>query len=282
MNPGTVVRSHGVFDGVRGLRLAYRTWEIPNPRAAIVLVHGFSDHSGRYDSVGEELGARGLSTFAFDLRGHGRSAGRRGHVPHFEVYPQELDRFRAMVQKLVEPECPMVLLAHSMGGLIALRYLQETEHPFRAAILISPWLGTRMPIPSWKVGLAGVLSRFVPAFPVPAGIRAEDLCHDGRVVASYRDDPLVHDTMTPRLFMEARRAMALTYENRERLREPLLFLLAGDDRIVDTRQSMRLADAVRGDVRVRIFEGRFHELLFEPDNKEVLDEVCEWVARHAE
>src|SRR5690606_16896350 len=123
----TLTHSHGYFEGVRRLRLQYRTWEVPDARGAVVLIHGFSEHSGRYEGVAGHLAGFGLSTFALDLRGHGRSDGRRGHVPRFEVYLQELDRFRREVQGVVGPELPLFLLGHSMGGLIALRYLQEFE-----------------------------------------------------------------------------------------------------------------------------------------------------------
>jgi len=106
---GTLERNHGTFEGVGRLRLQYRSWEVPAPKAAVVFVHGFSDHSGRYESFAETLATFGVSTFAFDLRGHGQSDGRRGYVRRFEIYLQELDRFRQEVQGLVAGDCPLFL-----------------------------------------------------------------------------------------------------------------------------------------------------------------------------
>ncbi|HEX6940731.1 MAG TPA: alpha/beta hydrolase [Longimicrobiales bacterium] len=277
MTSVTLERNHGTFEGVRRLRLHYMSWEVPTPSAAVLFVHGFSDHAGRYESLGETLAGLGLSTFALDLRGHGRSDGRRGYVPRFEVYLQELDRFRREVQGLVAPDCPLFLAGHSMGGLIALRYLEEFEAPFRGAIIVSPWLGTAVPVPRWKVLLATLLDRVLPALPFPARLRAEHLCHDPAVVAAYREDPLVHDTMTPRLFTEASTAIGLVDRRADRLRVPLLFLIAGDDRIVDAARALRFARALPGDVTVHAFEGRYHELLFEPDRAPVFEVMRRWL-----
>lgn len=275
---GTLERNHGTFEGIGRLRLQYRSWEIPAPKAAVVFVHGFSDHSGRYESFAETLAAFGMSTFAFDLRGHGQSDGRRGYVPRFEVYLQELDRFRQEVQGLVASECPLFLVGHSMGGLIALRYLEEFESPFRGGIIVSPWLGTAMPVPRWKVLLATLLNRVLPSLPVPAGIKAEHLCHDPAVVNGYREDPLVHDTMTPRLFTEASSAMALAHRRSDRIRVPLLFLIAGNDQIVDAPRAIRFARSLHGDVTIRVFDGLYHEILFEPDRGPVLETLRQWIA----
>ena len=271
------IRGDGAFHGTGDIRLRYRSWEVPEPQAAIVLVHGFGDHSGRYDAVGEFFAGLDVSMFALDLRGHGRSEGRRGYVPRFDTFLEELDGFSSEVRRRVSPSVPLFLLGHSMGGLIALRYLETREHPFRGAVIVSPWLDTAMPVPRWKLLLAPVLDRVLPILPVPAGIRAEDLSHDPEVVRAYDNDPLVHGIMTPRLFREATAAAQFAELESPRLNVPLLFLLAGDDRIVDTDRSLSLARGLEGDVVIHTFDGRYHELLFEPDRDDILGALRHWV-----
>ena len=156
MSPGVLHSSEGYFEGVGRLRLRYRAWEVQNARAAILVVHGLGEHSGRYAAFAETAGAFACSTYALDLRGHGGSEGRRGFVPRFETFLQDVDRFRREVQGLVDVRVPVFLLGNSMGGLIALRYLEEYEAPFRGAIIVSPWLATAVEVPRWKIGRAHV------------------------------------------------------------------------------------------------------------------------------
>lgn len=274
-----VQRSHGYLEGVGGLRLHYRAWEAAQPRAGLVLIHGLSDHSGRYDELGATMASYGISCFAADLRGHGGSDGRRGHVARFEAFLQDADRFRREVQGLVDPSCPLFLLGHSMGGLIALRYLEEYESPYTGAIISSPWLATALPLPRWKTTVAPLLARFLPALPMRAGISPRHLSHDEDVVRAYDADPLVHDTITPRLFAEISAAMGLVFQRADRLAKPLLFLIPGSDRLVDSNRSNAFARSLtQGDVTVRTFPGLYHELLNELERQSVILQVREWIS----
>lgn len=282
MITATVTRNHGYLEGVGRLRLHYRSWEVADAQAALVLVHGRGEHTGRYSAFGEAMGMAGFSTFALDLRGHGESEGRRGHVRRFAVFLQDLCRFRREVRGMVDAACPLFLLGHSMGGLIALRYLEEYDTPFHGAIITSPWLGTALRVPRWKAAAAPILNRVLPSAPFSAGIRAEDLCRDPKIADAYRHDALVHDTITPRLFHEASAAMGLAFERCDRIRSPLLFLVAGADRIVDCRCAGSFVAALRGrDVTLRVLPSHFHEVLNEEDRDALYAEIGDWVVAHA-
>jgi len=270
----------GSIVGVRGLRLAYRTWEVANARAAIVVVHGLGEHSGRYAEFGERMASFGFSTFALDLRGHGLSEGRRGHVQSFDIYLQELDRFRREVEGMADFRIPMFLLGHSMGGLIATRYLAEYNTRFEGGIIISPWLATAMEVPRWKATLSSAFSKILPALPFASGLKPVDLTRDSDIVEAYASDPLVHDIITPRLFVEASAAMGQALQRSDRMQEPILFLLAGDDRIVNTDRSLRFAKQITSvrDVTIRVYAGHFHELLNEIDRVAIMREIRDWIA----
>lgn len=270
--------SEGVLTGVGGLRLAYRAWEVPSARAALVLVHGIGDHSGRYAAFAERMASCGMSTYALDLRGHGLSDGRRGHVPAFDVYLQEVDRFRREVEGLADVHVPLFLVGQSMGGLIALRYQQEYNTRFRGAVIVSPWLATAMAVPRWKVMASSLASRVLPSLPFRTGIDPANISRDPEIVEAYRADPLVHDRITPRLFTEASSAMGMAFQRSDRLDEPMLFLLAGADRIVDTERSVRFARQLRGDTTVQVVDGAYHDLLNEQAGTAVLRQVRDWVA----
>jgi lysophospholipase len=279
LRPRFVKESDGAFDGVDGARLHFHAWEPPDPRAAVVIVHGHGEHGGRYAATASRLASYGYSSYALDLRGHGHSDGRRGHAKSFELFLQDVERFSAEVVTFAGQQIPIFLLGQSMGGLIALRFLQEYPHPFRGAVIVAPWLATAMPIPRWKALLAPLLARLLPILPFRSRLDAALLSHDPAVVAAYRDDPLVHDIMTPRLFIEVTGAMAAAFQHGDRIRDtPLLFLLPGDDRVVDTRRSEAFAGSLQGaDVTVRVLPGFYHEPLNERDRGVALDAIRDWV-----
>lgn len=274
-------RSEGSLSGVDGLHLAYRAWEAISPRAGIVVVHGLGEHSGRYEQFAEAMTSFAISTYALDQRGHGLSDGRRGHVPSFDVFLRELDRFRREVEGLAEYRLPLFLLGQSMGGLIALRYVEEYESRFRGAVICSPWLATSMPVPRWKIMAANALNRLLPALPFRSNMNPEHFTRDPDIIQAYRADPLVHGAITPRLFVEVSAAMGLVLQRSDRNHEPVLFLLGGGDRLVETERTVRFAQSMSGaDVTVRVFPGLYHELLQEVDRPRIFREISDWIASH--
>ena len=272
--------SDGYLEGVGNIHLHYRSWEAIRARAALIVVHGHGEHGGRYTWFAETLAGFGISTFVHDLRGHGLSEGRRGHTPRFDTYLQDLDRFRREVHGFIEYGTPLFLFGHSMGGLIALRYLEEYDSDFRGGIISSPWLATALAVPRWKIAASGLFNRLLPALPFATGLDAADLSRDPDIVRAYRDDPLVHDRMTPRLFTEAAAAMGLALQRSDRVTVPLLFLLAGRDRIVDTEKSRRFAASLATSrVSVTVYSENYHENINEPNRLAVVREIRDWIAR---
>jgi alpha-beta hydrolase superfamily lysophospholipase/molecular chaperone GrpE (heat shock protein) len=273
----------GTLRGGDGLRLEYRVWRAPAESAALVLVHGLGDHAGRYADFGQALAQSGISTWALDLRGHGRSGGRRGHMPSFDTVLHDVELFRGEVGARAGAGTPLFLFGHSMGGLIAVRYLQEYGARFRGAVIASPWLATAMAVPQWKVLAGRVLSRVLPALPIRHGLHTGHLSRDAEVVRAYNDDPLVHGVITPRAFAEISAAMDLVPQRSERLALPLLFLLAGDDRIVDTRHALTFARAIDApDVSIEVYPGHYHELINEVERHRVYRQVATWILAHAD
>lgn len=271
-------QNHGYMEGVGRLRLHYRSWEVEEPRGALIVVHGLFEHSRRYEEFASFMAAHGFSTFALDLRGHGASEGRRGHVKRFDVLLQDVDRFRREVQSLISTDLPLFLIGHSLGGLIGLRYLEEYEADLHGAILISPWLGNAVSVPRWQVLAAAVLNRVMPAFPFPFRMDADELTHDSERAEDYRNDPVIHSTITPRLFTETSSAIELALRRGDRISVPLLFVLAGDDRIVDTHRSLAFARSLPSDdIAVEVLDGYYHEILNEVDRTIPLDAIRGWL-----
>ncbi|HSL71288.1 MAG TPA: alpha/beta hydrolase, partial [Longimicrobiales bacterium] len=153
------------------------------------------------------------------------------------------------------------------------------DAPLRGGIIVSPWLETDMPITRWKSTLGHALNRILPALPFESGLEPSHLSHDPAIVQAYRDDPLVHARITPRLFAETSQAMGLVFQRSERIHVPLFLLLAGDDRIVSTQRSQAFARSLAAkNVAVRVYANAYHEVLNEPVRAESLRDLRDWVA----
>src|SRR5690606_7306606 len=261
MSVPTLARHHGYLEGVGGLRLHYRTWEPAGPRAAALVVHDLGEHGGRYAPLAERLAGHGFVTVAPDLRGHGRSDGRRGYVSRFEVFLQDLDRFRREAQGLTDPGRPLFLLATGLGGLVVLRYLQEFGAPVSGAVLAAPWIAGA-PLPPTATSLARILGRVLPAIRLSTGLHAPRPGRAPVADPAQRDAALAHHAFPPRRYNEVAAAMRQVPRRRCRLAVPLLVLLGRDDRITDPDRTAALLHSLDGAaLEVRRCAGRAHEAL---------------------
>jgi acylglycerol lipase len=274
----TVQTGLGFVEGVGRLRLQYRCWEVDQPAATAIFLHGLFEHGGRYAELGEFLAGAGISCFAPDLRGHGASEGRRGHVRRFHVFLQDLDRVRREVQGMLAEQTPVFLIGHALGSLIGLRYVEEYDAPVAGGVFLSPCLGAALPASRRQALLAATLDRILPAFPMRSRRNPACLTHDPKEVRSYQEDPDVHSTFTPRLFTETSAAVHMALQRADRIEVPLHFLFAGDDRLIDTERSLAFARSLPGDqVTTRTFPGTFHNLLHERERTVVLREIRDWI-----
>ncbi len=258
-----------------GLTLYYETHAAQDPSAVAVVVHGFGEHSGRYAALCEELGGWGVTTYRFDYRGHGRAEGRRGHALSFDEFVGDLDAVAALAAA-DHPALPLILLAHSHGGLIALHALSRPQGSspcsWAAAVLSSPFFGIALPVPLWKRALGKGLSRLIPTLQLPTEISPEVVSHDPDVVAAYKTDPLMSYVASARWFTEALAAHARAPELARGVTLPLLVQAAGDDKLV----SLNATRAVFGQVaseekRLMVYDDLYHELWFErPRDREVV------------
>jgi alpha-beta hydrolase superfamily lysophospholipase len=259
-----------------GARLALRRVEPAGPpRALIILLHGFGDHSGRYAHVAEWLAARGFAVWALDQRGHGRSPGPRGHMTRFAQYLADVAALRK--RAAAEVAAPQILFGHSFGGLVALRYLETAPQGLAGTVVTSPFLAVARRPPAWKLAVARALAGPLPGLGMSTGLDTAHLSTDPAVGQAARSDPLYHSRMTPAAWREIQAAQAAVVAERDRIAGPLLVLLAGDDRIASTPAAEALARTLPAETVV--YEGMFHEILNERDRGRVLADVGAWLDR---
>lgn len=252
---------------LRGLR-----WRCAGGARAVV-VHGLGEHAGRQRNVAGFLARRGFDVVAFDHRGHGRSDGARGALRR---QADLVDDLAAIVDS--GASAPILLVGHSMGGLVALLHALAHPETVAALVLSSPALDPALGI-GQKLLLA-TMSRLAPDAAVANGLDASKISHDPAVVRAYREDPLVHDRITARL---ARFVVEGSHDAIERagtLAVPTLLLVAGDDRLVAPAGSRRFAQrAPRGCLDERVYDGLWHELFneSEPARSRVFADLGAWL-----
>lgn len=254
--------------------LARRGWLPERPRAAVLIVHGYGEHSGRYEHVGRWLAERGLAAHAYDHLGHGRSSGVRCHVRRFDDYLDDLARVLDRIRQEA-PELPLVLLGHSMGGLVVAKFARERRPDVAGVALSGPALGLAGAVRR-RLWLTRVLRLFAPRMALDAGLDPKGLCTDPRVVEAYLADPLVERRMTVSLAAELMKAVSRTGPGGADVALPLLVLHGDDDPICGPAFAERFASAAPHGRFVR-YPGLRHEILNEPSWERVLENLLAWL-----
>lgn len=266
------------FQAPDGARLSLRREPARGtPRASLVFVHGWGDYTGRWTEQAAWFADRGISVFGVDQRGHGNTRGTRGHVDRFAQYLSDL----AAVRKLAAQEVPgpQLLMGHSFGGFIVLRYLETAPSAVAGAIALTPYVDLYTPPAQWKVTMANLIVDLLPRLPIPTGLAYDQISKDQAVVERFNHDPLCHQLMTPRAYTEAMANLRHLQDERERIHAPLFVALAGEDRIVSSPAAKAFARGLTGDVTVREYPGMYHNILHEPDRERVFAELGPWLDR---
>ncbi|MDP2312101.1 MAG: lysophospholipase [Pseudomonadota bacterium] len=254
-------------DGTR-LRLAH--WG--DGARDVLIAPGLAEHAGRYEHVGAAFAAAGWSATLIEVRGHGHSGGKRGHVEHWSDYREDL------VAAVAGLRPGWSLLAHSMGGLVALDAIANAGlKPSRLA-LSNPLLGVAVALPGWKIAAAKVLSRLIPSLPMKNEIDPTALSRDLSVGQAYLADPLVFQTGTPRFYTEMVAALARVHEIPS-WSVPMSMYISPQDRVTDPKANQ--AFAARFHTKLTLYPEHRHELFNETDKAAIIDEVVTWLGEEA-
>jgi alpha-beta hydrolase superfamily lysophospholipase len=255
-----------------------RTATPPSPRAALAVVHGYAEHSGRYVHVMGALAELGIATVGIDLRGHGKSDGTRGFCSQFSEYFDDLSVLPAELTK-VAPGAPQFLFGHSFGGLATtLSLLQPGAPSYRGLLLSGPFFGLALPVPAPKLWAGKVASRVWPKLGIPSGLKGEDVTHDPERARAYDADPLNFKKATARWFTEATRSQAEVLEQAPRLTLPVLLAFGAADKIASLPAARAVFDRMGSKDREFVpLEGLYHEILNEPSWKDTVQRMATFV-----
>ncbi len=245
-----------------------------------MLVHGLAEHSGRYEGFAEFFTAAGFAVYALDHTGHGQSAGKRGHIKRFGQFTGALDQFLALVRE-AQPSAPLVLVGHSMGGLIAAAYLVKRQSEFAAAVLSGPAIRAPEQPSRFALFIMRIISRLIPRLGVMQ-LDASGVSRDPQVVSDYENDPLVfRGKVTARLAAELFSAMERVLADAPTVRLPLLILHGASDSLTDVAGSQMLHNKVSSaDKKIVVYDGLYHEIFNEPERVAVMTDMKHWLEAH--
>jgi alpha-beta hydrolase superfamily lysophospholipase len=263
--------------GSDGARLFRRTWLGERPHRAMVLVHGYAEHSGRYEELATWFAARGVAVHGYDQRGHGRSAGPRGHVARFAEFLDDLQVFLETVRH-EHTDLPLTLVGHSMGGLVTAAYLIERKPTISSAVLSGAALALGRGVSRLRAAAARVLRLAAPRLTLDSGLDPDGLSRDPGVVRRYLEDPLVFRTVTTSLAAEMLAAIPRVAARGGEVEVPLLGLHGEDDRLCPLQGSRAFFASVgSAGSAMRVYPGLRHEIFNEPEREKVYEDLWSWL-----
>jgi len=279
--PQAGLHEEGELRGAGGLALFTQSW-LPDgePGATVVLAHGLGEHSGRYAHVAARFTGEGLALHALDHRGHGRSEGRRAYIDRMANAVADLDQVVVQARER-HPELPLFLLGHSMGGCLAIAYTLEHQDRLDGLLLSAPLAALES-----ASGATRLVGKLLSVAAPQVGLFAVDptlVSRDPEVVLAYVEDPLVHHGKLPaRTIGELSSAVEAFPSRVPEITLPLLVMHGTGDRIVPQAASLMVHDgALSEDKHLELYDGLYHEILNEPEQQRVMDDVVGWIRARA-
>ncbi|MEM7402704.1 MAG: lysophospholipase [Myxococcota bacterium] len=272
MKEGFFAACAGTFD------LFYQAYKAQSDATgSVVLVHGFSEYSGRYTHVVDALVHAGLNVLLFDLPGHGHSSGMQGHIDSFQQYVDSAKSAIDQANQLFD-NADITLLGHSMGGLVSIHAVAQSPSLVRRLILSNPLCASRVRIPAWQRLLIHAIARVRPKQLFSLAIAPEKLSHNQQMVQLYANDPLCIRQGSARCLLQLQEAMQLCEQCTHQLQLPVLLQLASDDWVVDINEARRLFAHYRAaGSKTVVYEGFYHEIYNEVEWQRPVTDLTAWI-----
>jgi len=249
-------------------------------KAILLIVHGLAEHSGRYGNVVDYVVSKGYGVYAYDHPGHGRSFGPRCFVRRFDDYLKPLEYFSKLVRRR-HPGTPVFIVGHSMGGAVTAAYLTTNQDEFSGAVLSGPAVMISDNIPKFMRIMGIVQSAIMPKSGLWQ-LEAEGVSRDPDVVSAYEKDPLVYrGKITARLAGELFKAIRRTAGRADKITLPILIAQGGEDSLVPPAGAKEFYKMIGStDKTLKIYDGLYHEIFNEPEHRDVLKDIEDWLKAH--
>lgn len=250
------------------------------PKAVAIVLHGLGEHGGRYEAFAEYLAGLGIESFLPDLRGFGKSGGKRACIKNFSEFHRDLGSLHAFIARN-HKESPLFLIGHSFGGLVTSSYLAFCRPPkVQGLVLSSPLFGIAVPVSLWRHCVALLMSYIFPGYSEPTKINPALLTHDEELRKQYMRDDLIFQRVSAGLYRELRVMIRKKNRIAESLTLPVLLLQAGEDLIVSRDQAAQFYDQLKtSDKELEVYDDFYHEILNETRRDVVYSRIGLWILK---
>ena len=263
-----------------GLRLYFQGWQSEHElKGVISLVHGLGEHSGRYSTWAGLLNQAGYTVLSYDLRGHGKSGGQRGHISSFDDYLKDTTLSLDEAKKRY-PEAAQFLYGHSLGAIIVTNYVLRKKPQLNGVIVSGLANKTSLQEQKGKIILAKVLGSIVPKMSMSTGLVPATISKDPQVVEKYIHDPMVHNKASVGFAKASMDAINYDDQHAQEWELPVLFMHGELDKLGYADGSREFSGKIKGDCTLKIWPGMYHEVHNEPEKDQVLDYLCKWLDAH--
>lgn len=260
-----------------GLDIFGQKWESESTtaKAVICLVHGFGEHSSRYEHVAKFFTDNQYAVITYDARGHGRSGGKRGHFVSYDEVLNDVDNLLKQADANF-PTLAKILYGHSMGAQIVANFAIKRNPSVKGVILSSPFFQPGFAPPAIKLFAGKIMRNLVPTFSLPSGLDVNDISRDKEEVKKYSNDPLVFDSISSKMGIELIEFGAEAIENASKLTLPTLIFHGTADKLTSYDATKRFVANAGKNVTFISYDGLYHECHNEPEKATVLENMLNW------
>ncbi len=260
-----------------GLDIFGQKWESETavPKAVICFVHGFGEHSSRYEHVAQFFTDNNYAVIAYDARGHGKSEGKRGHFVSYDEFLNDVDNLLKQAESNF-PNLPKIIYGHSMGGQVVANFAIKRNPKVAGIILSSPFFQPGFAPPAIKLAAGRLMRNLIPSFSLPSGLDVNAISRDKEVVKKYSNDPLVFDSISSKMGIELIEFGLEAVQNASKLKLPTLLFHGSADQLTSFDESKKFVANAGDNVSFIGYEGLFHECHNEPEKVEVLQNILKW------
>lgn len=246
-------------------------------KGVICLVHGLGDHSGWFKDLFDFFTENNFAILTFDLRGHGKSDGKRGHIPSYEALMSDIDLLLNLAEKKFKG-VPIFLYGHSFGGNQVLNYALRYNPDIAGIIASAPWLSLYSNPSKIKLFFTFIMSKIKPSFIVDNVVEGANLSHNPNIAINQEKDPLVHNFVSASLFTNAYKAGEWAIENASNLDIPLLLFHGDSDKITSHIASEAFIKKAPSNLTTfKLWKGLYHSLHNEISNRDIFLNIFDWV-----